>query len=36
MDNIFKFEEEVDESAIAIELKHIKIKNSYFIYLQKE
>ena len=35
MDNIFKFEEEVDESAIAIELKHIKIKNSIFYLFTK-
>ena len=35
MDNIFKFEEEIDESAIAIELKHIKIKNSIFYLFTK-
>lgn len=35
MDNKFKFEEEFDESAIAIDLKHIKIKNSIFYLFTK-
>lgn len=35
MDNKFKFEEEFDESAIAIDLKQIKIKNSIFYLFTK-
>ena len=36
MDNIFKFEEEIDESAIAIDFSQVTVKESIFYSVKND